>query len=257
MPCRRSRLGARDRGRCRGDSRPHASQCDLTSAAQTPREPLPAEPLGAPAQAIYPCFEGWGPHKDGTTVILLGYYNRNRRQTLDIPIGPDNRIEPGGPDYGQPTHFEASQQHGVFAIEVPQGLRHEEADVDAEGQRPGATVSFWLNPPYWLDFFKNAANGNEPPVVRFAAEARGSPARRMGIAQTAVRRGGPADAADAVGVATSPAVAPGAADRAGGDALRNRPTGRRSGGDRRRSDVRRRGEPHDVARGDAPGPMCW
>ena len=36
--------------------------------------------------------------KDGSTVILLGYYNRNRTQAVDIPIGPNDRIEPGGPD---------------------------------------------------------------------------------------------------------------------------------------------------------------
>ena len=27
------------------------------------------------------------------------------KETLDIPIGPNNRIEPGGPDLGQPTYF--------------------------------------------------------------------------------------------------------------------------------------------------------
>jgi hypothetical protein len=38
---------------------------------------------------------------------------------LDIPIGPDNSIEPGGPDYGQPTHFLTGRQYGMFAILVP------------------------------------------------------------------------------------------------------------------------------------------
>ena len=33
----------------------------------------------------------------GPSVFWLGYYNRNRNQELDIPIGPNNRIEPGGP----------------------------------------------------------------------------------------------------------------------------------------------------------------
>ena len=89
-----------------------------------------------PARPIYPAFEGWGPLKDGSNVLLLGYFNRNKDQALDIPIGPDNRIEPGGPDYGQPTHFLTGRQYGVFAITVPEGLRHQEADVDADRQRP-------------------------------------------------------------------------------------------------------------------------
>ena len=36
-----------------------------------------------------------------------------------MPIGPDNRIEPGGPDFGQPTHFLSGRQWGMFAISVP------------------------------------------------------------------------------------------------------------------------------------------
>ena len=89
-------------------------------AAQQPtRPPLPLEPLGSSGEAIFPAFEGWGPHKDGSIVLLLGYYNRNKVERVDIPIGPNNRIEPGGPDFGQPTQFEPSRQHGVFAIRVP------------------------------------------------------------------------------------------------------------------------------------------
>jgi hypothetical protein len=62
--------------------------------AQLTRAPLVLEPLGATGEAIYPALEGWGPDKNGDTLILLGYYNRNKTQELEIPIGPDNRIEP-------------------------------------------------------------------------------------------------------------------------------------------------------------------
>ena len=70
----------------------------ITLAAQLPRAPLVLEPLGSKGEAIFPALEGWGPDKSGDNVILLGYYNRNKAQELTIPIGPDNRIEPGGPD---------------------------------------------------------------------------------------------------------------------------------------------------------------
>src|SRR5687768_15583955 len=95
----------------------------LAKAAQqpAPRPNIPSgvllEPLGTTGEAIYPAFEGWGPHKDGTNVLLPGYFNRNK-EAADVPIGPDNRIEPGGPDYGQPTHFHSGRQWGVFAITV-------------------------------------------------------------------------------------------------------------------------------------------
>ncbi len=138
------------------------------SAAQS-RPPLVLEPLGLTGEAIFPAFEGWGPHKDGEQVLLLGYYNRNRSQELDIPIGPDNRIEPGGPDHGQPTHFYTGREYGIFAIRVPKNFGTQKLTWTLTANGQTSTVSFWLNPQYFLDFFKHHANGNEPPTIRFAS----------------------------------------------------------------------------------------
>src|SRR5687768_18344576 len=90
-------------------------------SAQVPApQPMLLEPFGNANEAVYPAFEGWGESKDGTGYfIVLGYMNRNRTQTVEIPIGPNNRIEPDGPDYGQPTVFEPGRQTAVFAIKVP------------------------------------------------------------------------------------------------------------------------------------------
>jgi hypothetical protein len=157
----------------------------VVGAGQQPPSPqLPGAPLGSRGEAIYPALEGWGPLKDGQNAILVGYYNRNREQALDIPIGPNNRIEPGGPDMGQPTHFEAGRAWGVFAIQVPKdfGTKKLTWTLVANGQT--AQVQFWLNPPYWVDFYKHGGNGNTPPVVKFAedgAELVGPP---HGFAET-------------------------------------------------------------------------
>ena len=70
-------------------------------------------------QGVTPAYEGWFANPDGTFSILFGYFNRNQKQELDIPVGPDNRIEPGGPDQGQPTHFLPKRQWGVFTVTVP------------------------------------------------------------------------------------------------------------------------------------------
>ena len=133
---------------------------------------------------MFPAFEGWGPDKNGDNILLLGYYNRNKSQEFDIPIGPDNQIEPGGPDYGQPTHFYTSRQHGVFAIKVPKdfGNRKLTWTLTANGQT--SAVSFWLNPPYWIGFYKHQANGNEPPVIRFTPNGPTLTGPPVGIAQT-------------------------------------------------------------------------
>jgi hypothetical protein len=127
-----------------------------------------AEPVVNAGGPIYAAVEGWGPLKDGTNALLLGYFNRNRTQKLDIPIGPENNIEPGGPDYGQPTHFLTGRQYGMFAITVPKdfGTKRLTWTIVANGHK--TSIAFWLNPPYWIDFFKNGANGNEPPRIKFA-----------------------------------------------------------------------------------------
>ncbi len=129
---------------------------------------LPGAPLNGRGEAVYPAVEGWGPHKDGQNAIEIGYYNRNKDQVIDVPIGPNNRIEPGGPDMGQPTHFEPGRHYGVFAISVPKdfGTKKLTWTLVANGQT--SVVQLSLNPKYWVDFFKNPATGDTPPVIRFA-----------------------------------------------------------------------------------------
>jgi hypothetical protein len=69
-------------------------------------------------QDVTPAFEGWMPNADGTISMYFGYLNRNFKEELDIPIGPDNNIDPGG-DRGQPTHFYPRRQRFVFTVVLP------------------------------------------------------------------------------------------------------------------------------------------
>ena len=138
---------------------------------QPPRPNLPSgvllEPLGTTGEAIYPAFEGWGPNKDGASVLLIGYFNRNK-EAVNVPIGPDNRIEPGGPDFGQPTHFLSGRQWGMFSIVLPKDFGTKKLTWTLTANGHTTAVSFWTNPPYWIDFYKNTANGNEPPRIKFS-----------------------------------------------------------------------------------------
>ncbi|HAT18099.1 MAG TPA: hypothetical protein DCS76_09915, partial [Gemmatimonadetes bacterium] len=54
---------------------------------------------------IAPVYEGFETNDDGSFNLLFGYYNRNWEEEINVPVGPDNRLEPGGPDQGQPAHF--------------------------------------------------------------------------------------------------------------------------------------------------------
>ena len=64
-----------------------ACACVSTGAASA--QQLAMEPLKESGSNVYPAYEGWYKNDDGTYTLLVGYYNRNKKETLDIPIGPD------------------------------------------------------------------------------------------------------------------------------------------------------------------------
>ena len=142
----------------------------LVSAQQ-----LPSEPQRQFGTSITGAFEGWFDNPDGSRSFLVGYLNRNSTQALDIPIGPDNRIEPGGPDMGQPTHFLPGRQWGMFTVTVPK-------EFTTPGQRLTWTIvangqptiiPLRLHPDYSVSPFADVAVKNTPPVVRFEEQGPG------------------------------------------------------------------------------------
>jgi hypothetical protein len=130
-------------------------------------EQLPLEPKHDSGQNVTAAFEGWYKNPDGSFSILLGYYNRNLKQDLDIPIGPNNRITPGGPDQGQPTHFLPGRQWGMFTIAVPKDFGDKKLvwTLTVNGSTTEVPVS--LNPLWELSPFIDAT-GNTPPYVGFS-----------------------------------------------------------------------------------------
>jgi len=111
-----------------------AAAC-LAAVATPAARQLAMEPLKDSGQNVYPAFEGWYQNADGTYTLLIGYYNRNKKQTLDIPIGPENRIEPGGPDQGQPTHFVVGRGWGTISIKVPKDFGDKKVTTGVSFQR--------------------------------------------------------------------------------------------------------------------------
>jgi hypothetical protein len=70
-------------------------------------------------QDVVPVYEGWVPNHDGTFTMVFGYFNRNYREELVIPPGPNNNVAPGNLDQGQPTIFEPRRQAWIFRVNVP------------------------------------------------------------------------------------------------------------------------------------------
>ena len=152
---------------------------------------LPLEPVHESGASITGAFEGWFKNADGSFGLLFGYFNRNTKQELDIPVGPNNRIDSGGPDQGQPTHFLTGRQWGMFTVRVPADFGKGKLiwTLVANGQELVIPAS--LLPDYEISPFSESAIGNSPPVVRFAENgpsAQGPPG--IAIERTA-KVGGP------------------------------------------------------------------
>jgi hypothetical protein len=118
-----------------------------------------AAPGGTSAQSILyssgqsaaPSFEGWELQEDGTFDLVFGYLNRNLDEELDVPIGPENNVEPGGPDRGQPTHFLPRRNRYVFRVNVPKDFGNREVvwTLTTKGKTEKAYGS--LKPDYVID----------------------------------------------------------------------------------------------------------
>jgi hypothetical protein len=91
--------------------------------------------------------------------------NRNYEETLDIPIGPGNLMEPK-PDQGQPTHFLTRRRRNVFSVVVPKDFGDKQIiwTLSIRGNTEKAIGS--LKPIYQIDLSRDRNTGNTPPVIK-------------------------------------------------------------------------------------------
>lgn len=147
-------------------------------SAQAPRQ-LPLAPVPPDGQRVAPFFDGFYENEDGTITLSFGYSNFNREQTIEIPLGPNNFIEPKEYDGRQPTSFPTvpglgptgarrDRERGVFTITVPATfkgdvvwtLRHAGQTHKVPGRTK--TGAYGLRWPM--------AMGSIPPQLRFKAD---------------------------------------------------------------------------------------
>ena len=138
-------------------------------AQQVQRLPLaPIPPTGEP---VAPFFEGWFRNDDGTFTFSYGFFNLNTEEILDIPLGPDNFIEPAEFDGDQPTHFPVRprRDRGVFSVTVPESYADTSRRVVWTITSNGVTYSTPARvgiEALQLDYGPRAM-GSVPPLVRF------------------------------------------------------------------------------------------
>jgi hypothetical protein len=130
-------------------------------------------------QNASPAYEGWETDAAGNRYFLFGYMNRNWEEEIDVPVGPDNSIEPGGPDQGQPTRFYPRRNRFVFRVPVPKDFGDKEMiwTLTIRGKTEKAWAS--LKTDYFIDDVVKASEtgalgagasspeirANRPPVV--------------------------------------------------------------------------------------------
>ncbi len=139
----------------------------LPTHAQFKFKQVPFQRPRESGQSVQPAYEGWWQNPDGTYNLMFGYFNRNSKEVLDIPVGANNHIDPGPPDQGQPTHFLPRRQKGVFTITVPKdfGDRKLTWTIVSNGHTlsvPGHLGAAWI-----IDPFSEPGVGNTPPTISF------------------------------------------------------------------------------------------
>ena len=143
---------------------------------------LPLEPLHDSGQSVTAAFEGWFRNQDGSFSILFGYYNRNQKQDMDIPVGPNNEIEPGGPDRGQPTHFLPGRQWGVFTVTVPKDFGTGKLTWTLVSKGQTMAVPAGLDPLWEVSPFTEPTTGNTPPSLKLEGGASSQGPRPVSVA---------------------------------------------------------------------------
>ena len=100
---------------------------------------------------ISPVYEGWLPNPDGSFELLFGYFNRDWTGETHIPLGPDNTMDPAGPDLGQPTNFFPRRNRFAFQVHVPKDFGEKEVvwTITSKGRTEKAYGT--IRPDYVLD----------------------------------------------------------------------------------------------------------
>jgi len=138
----------------------------------------PLATRGTKGEIVAPMFNGWVEHEDGSVTLVYGFANQNRDLIVDVPLGPNNKLEPEQFDGAQPTHFPVYnrggfvgiQERGAFGVTVPADMAGTEVvwTLTSGGNTysiPGRATSA----AYELSAGEAAA-GSMRPAIRFSED---------------------------------------------------------------------------------------
>jgi hypothetical protein len=163
--------------------------------AQTKKDELPSE-LHLPrnsGDSVQPVFDGWQRFPDGTVSMWFGYYNRNIKEEVIVPVGPQNSFNSAA-DQGQPAYFYPKRRQYAFKVDLPKGWRQDQKliwTLTANGET--CTATGWLQPAWEVDDGVREMNtggaGLAPPVdpPNLAPKITGGSPDQTALAGKAVR----------------------------------------------------------------------
>jgi len=138
----------------------------------------PLQPNSPGNHILAPFMEGWYENEDGTYTISFGYSNANL-DTLYIPVGEDNFLDPAQFDGVQSTIFFPGHHRGIFTVTLPAEMKDQDVwwtltKANGDVTRvPGRTRA----DAYELDW-RPRPHGGLPPSVSFDSQSgvgRGPP----------------------------------------------------------------------------------
>ena len=162
----------------------------VSAAPNTAAAQVPLAPISTSGRSVTPVFEGWYVNPDGTYSISFGYFNRNSEEVIEVPVGPDNFMEPGEQNQGQPARFHPRRHWGVFAVKVPRDFGNKKVTWTVKLRGETFAISGSLSPDWQIDALEGeAGSDNTPPVLKFAEsgpEGRGPGGVTVGPLKAAV-----------------------------------------------------------------------
>ena len=141
-------------------------------SSRQPQQQLPLSPDRGSGLAVTPAYEGWYRNPDGSYSLSFGYYNRNRDEVVEIPLGEHNVMEPAELNGMQPTRFEPRRHWGVFVVRLPADAPPDSRvvwTIEFRGQR--YSIPGHLHIDWQIDALQGEAGaGNTPPRLRFEGD---------------------------------------------------------------------------------------
>ena len=142
-------------------------------------------------QEVVPDFAGWEENPDGSFNMVFGYMNRNYDEHLHVPIGPNNKFEPGEIDRGQPTYFYPRRSLHVFRVRVPADFGNKELVWTLTSNGKPRSVYATLKPDYGLDAYAIYLNNSQYSMVGKATKNQAPVVKLEGDAQRTANVGEP------------------------------------------------------------------